>query len=865
MNSSETCANLRLYCHDVGMFIGRAAQLSSLAAAITARRSAVITGEAGVGKTTLVREATARSGARVLTGGALSTLSWRQYLAFERALGRAVRGRDAAAVADDIAAATRGSVLVLEDLQWAADATIDVVGALVGQRPSAEPDPERGPACLLATVRTGDESAARLIERLRQAGLAEIDVGPLPDPSAAELVRSLHPALAPDGVVAVLRRAGGNPLLLSELAPDGSASGGLRRAVGARLRSLDPAARRAFLLLALAGRPLDEDVLDPIAIKNLHTAGLVVGHPDGTIEARHALLSEIAAEDAAADLVAEVHDQLAALIDDPGESARHLALAGRPADACERALLAAEAATMPGERARHLRLAAATSSGPADELRLQAARALAEAYDWTGVEEVLDDLSESASDHVIAEACLLRARGAWGRGAPEMVRPMIADGLAHCSPGSDQHALLTIESCRVPLFVERDLTAAVGAAERAVAAARAAGVGRARADYFLGTALSVVDAPGAEERLAAAIDSARQERDLDTEMSAANNLVSHLESAGSQVAALELADRMAVRAHELGLGFWENSMRSEALQLAFHLGRLDDVMALGEDLRRRPLDVRSRDQLREVMAMTLVDLGRTEEAEELGRRWGAEAVPDTRGALQFVWVRAEAALWGGRPAEALARADEYLAEPDENPNLVLGRVTRAWACLLLDRDPGAPAEVGPTPFLQAVPHELSAIRLLHRGRAAEAAAEFATARESWSGYHVRGELRTAWAHGESLRRAGDPEAIPVLIAVERRAERSGFGPIAARAKRSLRQTGLRRSARRGTTAFGLTVREDEILGLAAAGLSNAEIAERLGLSRRTVVTEVEAATRRLQATGRTQAVAIWRAGQRSDR
>lgn len=701
---------------------------------------------------------------------------------------------------------------------------------------------------------------ARLVERLRQAGLAEIEVGPLPDPSAAELVRSLHPALAADAVAALLRRAGGNPLLLSELAPDGSASGGLRRAVGARLRSLDPAARRAFLVLALAGHPLDEDILDPIAIKNLHTAGLVIGHPDGTIEARHALLAEIAVEDAAAQLAAEVHDQLATLVDDPGESARHLALAGRSAAASERALLAAEAATMPGERARHLRLAAATCSGPADELRLEAARALAEAYDWVGVEEVLDDLSASASDHVVAEACLLRARGAWARGAPEMVRPMIVEGLAHCSPGSDQYALLTIESCRVPLFVERDLTAAVAAAERAVAAARSADVGQARADYFLGTTLSVVDAPGAEERLAAAIDRARQDRDLDTEMCAANNLVSHLESAGSQAAALELADRMAVRAQELGLGFWENSMRGEAVQLAFHLGRLDEVMTLGGDLRRKPLDLRSRDQLREVLAMTLVDLGRTEEAEDVGRRWGAEAVPDSRGALQFIWVRAEAALWGGRPAEALARADEYLAEPDDNPNLALGRVTRAWACLLLDRDPGAPVEVGSMPFLQAVPHELAAIRLLHRNRPAEAAAEFATAQQAWSGYHVRGELRTAWAHGESLRRAGDPEAITVLTAVERRAERFGFGPIAARAKRSLRQTGLRRSAPRGVTALGLTVREDEILGLAASGLSNAEIAERLGLSRRTVVTEVESATRRLRATGRTQAVAIWRAG-----
>lgn len=55
---------------------------------------------------------------------------------------------------------------------------------------------------------------------------------------------------------------------------------------------------------------------------------------------------------------------------------------------------------------------------------------------------------------------------------------------------------------------------------------------------------------------------------------------------------------------------------------------------------------------------------------------------------------------------------------------------------------------------------------------------------------------------------------------------------------------------------GLTVREFEVLGLVAAGLSNAEIAERLYVSVNTVKTYVRAAYRKIGVDRRSQAV-IW--------
>ncbi|MBC2960611.1 response regulator transcription factor [Nocardioides deserti] len=55
---------------------------------------------------------------------------------------------------------------------------------------------------------------------------------------------------------------------------------------------------------------------------------------------------------------------------------------------------------------------------------------------------------------------------------------------------------------------------------------------------------------------------------------------------------------------------------------------------------------------------------------------------------------------------------------------------------------------------------------------------------------------------------------------------------------------------------GLTVREFEVLGLVAAGLSNAEIAERLYVSINTVKTYVRAAYRKIGVDRRAQAV-VW--------
>ena len=97
----------------------------------------------------------------------------------------------------------------------------------------------------------------------------------------------------------------------------------------------------------------------------------------------------------------------------------------------------------------------------------------------------------------------------------------------------------------------------------------------------------------------------------------------------------------------------------------------------------------------------------------------------------------------------------------------------------------------------------------------------------------------------------------VLEDVEARAEQFEFAPLLGRIRRSLRLAGVRRSAPR-TVNGDVTAREREILDLVAKGLSNPEIARRLGIGTPTVADAIASASRKLGAKNRAQAAALVR-------
>ena len=132
---------------------------------------------------------------------------------------------------------------------------------------------------------------------------------------------------------------------------------------------------------------------------------------------------------------------------------------------------------------------------------------------------------------------------------------------------------------------------------------------------------------------------------------------------------------------------------------------------------------------------------------------------------------------------------------------------------------------------------------------------------------IRGDWRSA---AEAWRREGDPyeralelagsgEVAPTLEALTT-LDRLGARPAAELTRRRLRDLGVQRVPRRPSgevvqNPAGLTARQVEILRLLAAGLANADIAERLVLSPRTVDHHVAAVLQKLDVHSRHEAAA----------
>jgi DNA-binding CsgD family transcriptional regulator len=710
---------------------------------------------------------------------------------------------------------------------------------------------------LLAGVRTGDPGTGRAVEQLRGAGFEVLELSGLDATDAARLVHDLRPDLGAAARARLVARAGGNPLLIHELAASGEPSASLRLALAARLRGLDEVGRHAFGVLALAGRPVNAEALGEAGVESLLAADLAVESGAG-VEVRHALLAEVAAEQLTADERRALHAHIARAVDDDGEAARHYALADEPELAHAAAMRAAASTTRPAERASHLALAASCASPDrADALRLEAAWALEEARDLEAMRRMLAGVSP---DDVAAQAQarLLQARGAWALGDAAGLAESLASGLELVSgSGSDIEVRLTIERSRVPIFVEADLERGVVESRTALELATRTGVDVPRAQYLYGTALACADQPESEAMLRSAIAAARSADDRSTEFLAANNLISYHESAGDPAVARELCREFLGRARELGLGEWERGFAVALAGLDFHAGAYERVLEC-EDLLTQTLEPRARDSLLEAYCLTLVDIGRIDEALRRIDAAAAQMAKDHRGELQSMWVRTEAALWGGQPARALELVASVISSPAGDPNIPFGWVSRAWAAFDLGKDPGGEVPDHPRPMLRAVRPEVEGVRALAADKPARAAESFGEAARLWATYHHRGQVRCLWAEGEALRRTGDAAAaVSALERAEKLAGDHGMLPMLGRIHRSLRAAGQRRSAPRTRHAGStLTGRQRQVLALVAAGLTNAEIAHRLGVSRHTVVTQIASASAKLGATSRAQAASL---------
>jgi DNA-binding CsgD family transcriptional regulator/tetratricopeptide (TPR) repeat protein len=288
------------------------------------------------------------------------------------------RERLFAAVADLLAAvagrAASGAGLVVEDVHWADSATLDCLTFL---RRAGRGVPVR----VVATCR-GDEGplAAHVVGWLADvrgtAEAEEIRLGPLSPTEVAVQVADLWGGgpVSPQVVEELYARAEGNPFFTEQLvaaAMAGGAAGALQVPPGlpARLAELLAAragrcagdARAVLAGLAVAGRPLTEDLLDAVTglgteavrqgLRELAAARLLADDvAGGGHRPRHALLAEAVIGGLLPGERAALHERTAQALAGTGdqalaaEVAGHWRAADRPAEELPARLAAAEAA-----------------------------------------------------------------------------------------------------------------------------------------------------------------------------------------------------------------------------------------------------------------------------------------------------------------------------------------------------------------------------------------------------------------------------------------------------------------------------------------------------------------------------------------
>ncbi len=821
------------------MLVGRESEIALLVGRLDEGRPVAVLGEAGVGKTTLVRSAAAQRGKPLVEAGALATLSWLPYLPLRRAFGHEFDG-DAAYVGVAVEVELGDSVLLMDDLQWADAQTASLLPLLA----------ERVP--LVAVLRRGDPGTAKALEWATAAGLELLPLEPLSDADAAGLARSLHPGLSDLATQRLVERSGGNPFLLEQLGATGETSDSLRLTVAARVRALTPEGRDAIAALALIGRPAAPGLLGAGAAE-IVDAGLATANGDVAI--RHALLAEATIETLTDEVRRRIHSRVAADLDDLGEAARHHAAAGERALAHEKALLAAERATTPGERVAHLGVAAANVDGARGEpLRAAAARELIAIGEPADALALVEALRPAAAD-LAAEVALLRSQAHLELIHVDDARRELA--AAADAGTTDVRLRVRIATQQASLAArDGDYRAALAAAEDGARIADSAGAdGREIAELYarLGSVRRYAGEPRAREAQERALAAARRAGSSELEFAVLSSLTFGLLLEGEAAVADKLVLEAVERARSLRLLAWERGFLASHAGFAWHLGDPATAAAEAEAVLAEAIAPADREFLEFYWWQAMNDLGRGEAVCSDVEARVANAPADNDGVGDALWALADIHLAAGRPDAAEHAAASYLERFGRASTFV--GVVRAWAQF---EQGVVPTEVYGTQFalVEAGPIEVDALVALFSDDAVGAASLFDRAAEIWDGRHDRGAARCRWAAAESLRRSGQPdEAQRRLLLIEADVEQRQLNVLLRKIRRSLRLTGVHRAVER-TTVGDLTGREVEVLELVAKGLTNQEIARRLGLGRPTVIRLIGSAQQKLGAKNRTQAAAL---------
>ncbi|WP_214327719.1 ATP-binding protein [Nonomuraea sediminis] len=810
----------------------------------------LVSGEAGIGKSSLVHgiRAVLPADGRLLVGycddlatprvlGPLRDLIGSIGTALTRALERGDRGEVLEALRAELDRVEQPTVLVVEDVHWADEATLDVLRYLVRRA-------GRLPLVLVLTYRddelAGDHPLRHLLgvasraERVRRLRLARLSLAAVRQLSEATDVDA-------DEVFAV---TSGNPYFVTELLAGGDAAAvplTIADAVSARVAQLDPATSAVLERLAVVPSAVERWLVEALVPEG--AAVLAPAEERGLLHVtprrvtfRHELTRRAVVDSMPAVLrEAANRGVLAALLARPGiEVSRvvhHAAQAGARDVILEYGPAAAREAADAGahrQAAAHLRLVL-------DQQPVLARQDEAELWERLAVESYT--IGAPAGETVAAQRRAVelrrgddpRALGAslrwlsricWWAGNPDEADTAADEAVAVLGAVDDQLLAMALSNkAQLHALAGRD-TEAADLAERAIALGRDTPAILSHALNNLAMARDRLGDPRTlptfEECLRVALDADEPEHACRAYV---NLILVSLANLRLDLARGRLAEGIEFAERSEFLMYFQY-LQVAAATLHFMTGDWDEVLPAAA----YALDAASPP----VRCAALTVIGRTQL-----RRGEPSAVRTLREAWQLA-VRQGESQWIAPAAAALAEAS--MLDPDAGS--AIAELTEAYE--LAGRF-GTVAERAELAYWlgragrpvggQELNHPYA---LLADGRWAEAAEAW---RVAGCRYEYAAALAASTEAGEQL------TALAVLDSL-------GAEPLARLVRARLRDLGVTRVPRGPAPSTrvnpaGLTERQVEVVQLLAQGMSNAEIARRLVVSVRTVESHVAAVLAKL--------------------
>jgi DNA-binding CsgD family transcriptional regulator/tetratricopeptide (TPR) repeat protein len=767
------------------------------------------------------------------------------------------------------------TLLILEDVHWADEATLDVLRFL-GRRLDG------APLLIVATFRSEETGGDHPLTVLRG------DLATLPG-----VIRMQLPALTVAGVRALLagagsgldparlhERTGGNPFYVTEVlaAGDGEVPATVRDAVLARVARLPAAAREVAAAAAVLGRRADIGLLTTVAGEPAGAAddcisrGVLVADGAG-LSFRHELARLVVEQSLPQAQRAAVHGRALAELTaresgDHRRLAHHAAGCGNRPAVLEHAPRAADRAARLGahrEALDHLQLALDHHDRP-DRRRADLLGQLSYECYLTGLLErslaaqraALEIYERERDALAIGRSQRWLSRVSWFLGRNADSEQYAAAAIATLEPLEPGRELAMAYSNKSQLrMLADDHAEAVRWGTLALDLARRLGdrATEAHALNNLGMARCRDDLTEARTRITQSLDLALAADEHEHAARAYTNLGATLTRVRRYAEAKRHLGTGIAYCRDRDLDSWRLYMTA---WLARALAEQGDYPAAGallaEVLRHRQLSPPTR-----ICALVV--------AGPLAARRGTDAVAALDEAMALAAgtgevqrlapaaaARAEAAWLAGRLDEAAAEVDRVWPAVVAHPDPWDAGELRWWRSIAGGTDrrsvaggadpdgPGGGPEGGPMAGPEGGPAaEPFALMLAGEHRAAA---------DRWQ--ELGCPLWAAYALAFSEQPRDVQDCLEILDRLELPAVRAAV--LRDRHARGLMvPRGPRASSRANPS--GLTTREAEVLALLAEGLSYAEVAQRLMLSRKTVSHHVSAVLRKLGEPSRTRAVA----------